>query len=191
LIHSKRRFKTFKTEHFTQVGSSHVVTESDPKNRIVWEIDAEPAAEFYAHSVGLEVEQLCPNTFADHPMVVKVGTQIYVRSVQQVIEGRGLLFYCAIESGIVLHQALKGDLLDNLNHALNAVQNSLQKPELIIGFDCILRQLEARTNGTLGQISQSLLQHNVVGFSTYGEQMGGQHINQTFTAIAIAAGETT
>ncbi|MDQ7016470.1 MAG: FIST N-terminal domain-containing protein, partial [Gammaproteobacteria bacterium] len=46
LIHSKRRFKTFKTEHFTQVGSSHVVTESDPKNRIVWEIDAEPAAEF-------------------------------------------------------------------------------------------------------------------------------------------------
>jgi len=190
LIHSQRRFKAFKTEHFTQVGSSHVVTDADPKNRIVWEIDAEPAAEFYARSVGLQVDQLSPNIFADHPLVVKVGNQIYVRSVQQVIEGRGLLFYCAIESGIVLHQALKGDLLENLNNALDNVQNNLQQADLIIGFDCILRQLEAKTNGTLANIGQSLLQNNVVGFSTYGEQMGGQHINQTFTALAIAAGET-
>jgi hypothetical protein len=30
-----------------------------------------------------------------------------------------------------------------------------------------------------------LVKHNVRGFSTYGEQIGSIHVNQTFTGVAI------
>jgi len=29
------------------------------------------------------------------------------------------------------------------------------------------------------------MEHNVIGFSTYGEQINGLHLNHTFTGVAI------
>ena len=31
-----------------------------------------------------------------------------------------------------------------------------------------------------------MAEHNVIGFSTYGEQFAGMHVNQTFTGVYIA-----
>jgi hypothetical protein len=58
-------------------------------------------------------------------------------------------------------------------------------PDTIIGFDCILRRIEAEQKQQSGAVSQVLADHNVVGFSTYGEQYNGLHINQTMTGVAI------
>jgi hypothetical protein len=35
------------------------------------------------------------------------------------------------------------------------------------------------------EVSAILAGHNVVGFSTYGEQYHSVHVNQTFTGLAI------
>jgi hypothetical protein len=40
-----------------------------------------------------------------------------------------------------------------------------------------------------GQISNVLKKHRVYGFSTYGEQFGAMHVNQTMTGVAIYAPE--
>jgi hypothetical protein len=42
-------------------------------------------------------------------------------------------------------------------------------------------------NGLKDQVSDVLRANNTVGFSTYGEQYGSAHVNQTFTGIAIGA----
>jgi hypothetical protein len=34
-------------------------------------------------------------------------------------------------------------------------------------------------------VGELFQRNNTVGFSTYGEQYGGVHVNQTFTGIAI------
>ena len=36
-----------------------------------------------------------------------------------------------------------------------------------------------------GAISALLRQHRVIGFSTYGEQLNGMHVNQTMTGVAL------
>ena len=36
-------------------------------------------------------------------------------------------------------------------------------------------------------ISEVLSRHSVVGFSTYGEQIGPMHVNQTMTGVAFYA----
>jgi hypothetical protein len=40
-------------------------------------------------------------------------------------------------------------------------------------------------NGLKGAVEKIFKNNNVVGFSTYGEQFMGVHINQTITGLAI------
>ena len=42
-----------------------------------------------------------------------------------------------------------------------------------------------------GQVADLLETHRTVGFSTYGEQFRGIHVNQTFTGIAIGCVQDT
>jgi hypothetical protein len=48
--------------------------------------------------------------------------------------------------------------------------------------------LEFEQSGLAKPINQLMVDNNVMGFSTYGEQYDGIHVNQTFTGIAIGGG---
>ena len=185
LIHALYPFKVFKTEHYTGASETHIVTEADPSQRIVWEIDGYPAAEAFADMVEMSVDELDPTTFANNPLVIRVGGHNYVRAIQKVVDGRGLSFYCAIEEGIVLKRAEKGDMLSNLQQAFDDLRQKLGELSLVIGCDCILRNLEADRLGFKEELGKLLSANRMVGFSTYGEQLGGMHINQTLTGIAF------
>ncbi len=58
-------------------------------------------------------------------------------------------------------------------------------PDIILAADCVLRRKEAEERQLVGAISSLLSRHGVVGFSTYGEQVNGLHVNQTLTGVAI------
>jgi hypothetical protein len=187
LVHSEYPFLAFKTEHFVPSTERMIVTGADPPRRLVTEINGEPAAAEYARVIGLTVDQLTPTVFATHPVVVKVGGAPYVRSIQKVSENGSLTFFCAIDHGIVLTVARSVDLVQNLEEAFERVETNLGAPAIVLGFDCILRSLEADTRDLKARIGEVMTRHKVVGFATYGEQFSGMHVNQTFTAIALAA----
>lgn len=180
-------FTTFKTQHFA-CGTQHmVVTGAIPERRIATEINGFPAAQEYARAIGLDVNQLNPLVFSAHPMVVKIGGADFVRSIQKVNPDGSMTFFCAIDEGIVFNVAKGIDLVDNLNTLFEDIERRIGPPRLVLGCDCILRRLELMQNGALDQVSAILRQHHVVGFSGYGEQFRGMHVNQTFTGIAIGA----
>jgi hypothetical protein len=167
-----------------------VVTEANPNARLVTEINAEPAAPAYAKMVGLDAEQLSPMIFASYPVVVKIGGEYHVRAIQKVEEDGSLRFYCAIDEGLVLTVARGNDIARTLDEALTGIEAQVGQVEMILGFDCILRRLEAEQMQKTRDVSQILKRHNVVGFSTYGEQFGSMHLNQTFTGVAIGRPRT-
>lgn len=178
---------SFKTQHFACGAQRMVVTGAIPERRIVTEINGFPAAEEYARSIGVEISQLNPLVFSAHPMVVKIGGADFVRSIQKVNPDESLTFFCAIDEGIVFNVAKGVDLLDNLNTLFDDIDQRIGPPRLVIGCDCILRRLELVQNDALDKVSAILRKHNVIGFSSYGEQFRGMHVNQTFTGIAIGA----
>ena len=191
LVHTERRpFKVFKTQHFVSSDDKMVVTEADPARRIVTEINGEPAGREYARMVGLAVDKLTPMIFATYPVVVKVGGNYFVRSIQKVNEDESLTFFCAIDEGIVLTVARGVDLVENLDAAFNDVREAIGKPELIIGCDCILRHLEMDRRGIKEDVAELMAANSVIGFSTYGEQYNAMHVNQTFTGVAIGTPRT-
>lgn len=179
----------FKTQHFVSGEELLVVTEAIPDKRIVIEINGCPAAEEYARVIGIEINRLDAQAFAAHPVVVKIGNADFVRSIQKVNADGSLTFFCAIDEGIVFRVAKSVDMIDNLEAALASVSQRIGPPAVILGCDCILRQLESKQHGQRERIGELLADSKVVGFSTYGEQYCGMHINQTFTGVAIGSGK--
>lgn len=181
-------FAVFKTQHFVPLGGRMVVTGAIPERRIVTEINGYPAAEEYARVIGIDGTDLRPQVFADHPVVVRIGDADFVRSIQQVNPDRSLSFFCAIDRGIVFKVARGEDILANLDATLDDVSRRIGPPALVLGCDCILRRLECQQKDSTEAVGARLATGRVVGFSTFGEQFRGMHINQTFTGIALGGG---
>ncbi|SDJ31155.1 FIST C domain-containing protein [Paraburkholderia steynii] len=178
-------FKTFKTQHFRSGDERLVVTGADAERRTVSEINGLPAAAEYARLIGARVEDLNPGHFAAAPVVVLIDGTDYVRSIQKLNHDGSLTFYCPIEEGLVLRVARGLDLTENLRAMFAELQTELGEPQLVLAWDCILRLLELLQKGTRDIAGQLFQANRSVGFSTYGEQYGGVHVNQTLTGIAF------
>jgi hypothetical protein len=185
LISTNLPFKLFKTQHFITTNKRLVVTEADANNRIVKEINGLPAAEEYARLLGISVDDLNPTRFATSPVVVVIEGADYVRSIQKVNPDKSLTFYCAIEEGLVLRVAHGVNLVENLQHTFDQIRAEIGSPQLVLGCDCILRNVEIKKDQLTDRVSALFQQNNTVGFATYGEQFDGFHVNQTLTGIAF------
>jgi len=180
--------RVFSLDHLSPTNTRMVVTQADPLNRVVRKINAEPAAREYARILGKDPEQLSAFTFAAHPVVVRFGETHHVRAIQRVLENGDLVFFSAIDEGLVLTLAEPEDMASHLESELGRITKD-RRPEAIIACDCILRRLDAEQNQSTLAISEILARNKVVGFSTYGEQINGMHVNQTMTGVAIFAPE--
>ena len=182
-------FHVFKIQHFIPGKEKLVITESDPVNRKVMEINGEPAAEEYARILGLKIEELTPVVFSTYPVILKIGGDYYVRSIQKVNDDGSLTFFCAIDDGLVLTVGHGQDMVDNLNEMLTDIHQNIPSASFILGCDCILRRLEILEKNHTQGILEQLRKFNFIGFSTYGEQFNSIHVNQTLTGIAIGSKE--
>ena len=178
-------FRVFKTQHFVLTDRRVVVTAADAARRVVYEIDGRPAAESYAQFIDADVLTLAPAQFATQPVLVLVDGTNYVRSIQKAGPDGSLTFYCAIEEGIILRGARGVDLVGNLEEAFAGLQAAIGHPQLVVGSDCILRKLEMTERQVVDRVEQVFRDNNTIGFSSYGEQYLGVHVNQTLTGIAI------
>ena len=180
-------FHAFKTQNFDPTSTKLVITDCDAERRIVREFNAEPAALEYANAIGLIPTDLGPFSFASHPHVVKVGNDYYCRSIRNMNPDGSLSFFCAIDVGLVLTIARPTDLAEATEAKLAEVDELLSGTQLILGFDCILRRLDAENRQMGSRIEKIYKRHRVVGFHTYGEQYNAMHLNQTLTGIAFGA----
>lgn len=185
LVNTPLDFEVFSTHHLRPQAEKLVVTAADAATRTVHELNAEPAGEVYARLVGVSPEALNPEVFALHPIGVKVGQEYYVRSIQRMNEDLSLTFYCAVGNGIVLTPLQSQPIMPDLAQRFQDTEQRIGPPLLTIGCDCFLRRLEIEHLDQAQEASRFLMQHQVVGFNTYGEHYDGVHINQTFTGVVI------
>lgn len=185
VIESQVPFAVFKTQNFEPTPIKLVVTGADAENRIVYELNAEPAAREYAAAIGLMPDDLGPFSFASYPLVVKVGGDYYCRSIRNMNPDGSLSFFCAIDEGLVFTVARPRDMLRDTQEVLDSLDKRLGGMDLVIGFDCILRRLDAESRQIRHKVEELYQQYGVAGFHTYGEQYNAMHLNQTLTGIAF------
>jgi hypothetical protein len=187
LVSSALPVHIFKTDNFVPTDMKLVVTKSDPDRRIVHEFNAAPAATVYADIIGTDPATLNPQSFASHPLVMKVGGEYYCRSIQKVNDDNSLSFFCAIDDGIVLTVAEPTGMARSTEQCFSDVTDRVGKIDFILGFDCVLRRIDARNRQVTHKISKLYKEHRVVGFNTYGEQYRSLHLNQTLTGVAFGS----
>jgi hypothetical protein len=185
LFRTRLPFRTIKFAHFVPTDHTLVVTHSDPDKRVVYEINGEPAAQVYASLTGMTVEKLDAPAFSLNPLIFEMGGEQYVRSIARANPDQSLTLFCAIENGMVLSIGRAVDPAATALAAFQRVRDEIGDPALVIGCDCILRRLEFENSGLLDTMGDIMKHNQVIGFSTYGEQFEGLHVNQTFTGVAI------
>ncbi|MBW8322845.1 MAG: FIST C-terminal domain-containing protein [Arenimonas sp.] len=172
-------------DHFQPTESRMVVTKAVPEERLVLEINGAPAAEEYARLVKVPVSALSPTIFAENPVLVRNGNIYHVRAIQQIYGENGLTFLSAIDDGLLLTLGRGKEIIRTLDSGLTVTDRHGEPPDFILGFDCYLRKLEIDRKGLEAEASGRFRERRVVGFSTYGEQHLGVHVNQTFVGVAF------
>jgi hypothetical protein len=181
-------FQVFRWQHFEPTSRDLVVTAANPDTRTVSELDGSPAASVYARMLGLREDELNAGVFSRHPVMIQIGQEWYVRSIQRVNPDGSLTFLSAIDNGLPLTVAAGAGFLDVLRKQIDRLRHDIGVPYLTLGCDCVLRRLEMQGEGIQGEVARRLTEINFLGFSTYGEQINGIHVNQTLTGIAIGEG---
>ncbi len=185
LLSTEIPFYPFKTQHFVSDQERLVVTGADPDARLVREINGLPAAEEYARVIGTSVDGLGAMRFAAAPVVVVIDGTDYVRSIQKANPDGSLTFFCAIDEGLVFRVAHGLDLVEDLKQSVREIESRIGPIQTVCAFDCILRNLEILQRGQKRQVEQLFGEYDFFGFSTYGEQFGSVHVNQTLTGVAF------
>lgn len=185
LFETTHPFKIFQIQHFEPTDIRLVITQSDGATRTVSEINGSPAAQEYADAIGVQVSELTSLIFADNPVMLKIGGEYYVRSIQKANPDGSLTFYCAIDDGLVLTVGRGKALVEDLQINFDQLRKELPTLKFVLACDCILRRLELQQKGLTAGIESVLKDIDFFGFSTYGEQFNGIHVNQTMTGIAI------
>lgn len=178
-------FRGFGFDHFEPTDVKAIVTGAIPDQRIISELNGSPAAKEYARLIDKPLESITANDFAANPLLVRSGENYHVRSIKEFNSSGQIEMLAAIDYGLVFNLGRGKELIKTLVSELASVTLRNQKPELIIGFDCVLRKLEITEKKLADDVSDVLSQFNVIGFNTYGEQYVGVHVNQTFVGIAL------
>ncbi len=173
-------FDFLKTQSFNPLGKTLVATKVDEAQRKVLEFNDKPAADAYAESLGVSVEE-APNFFMSNPIGLMMGDEPYVRSPQK-IQDKSMCFYCNIKNGMELQILESTQIVDDTRTALEEKKKDLGNISGIINFHCILRTLELDQKGQADDYGNLFSDIPTVGFSTYGEEFVG-HINQTSTML--------
>lgn len=185
LVSTPLPFRPFKCDNFEPTSTKMVVTEADIDQRLVKELNAEPAAEEYSRAVGISDTKLDAFSFASHPVLVRVGGAYYARSIQQVKPDGSLCFFCAIDEGMVLTAAKSRNPISATREVLSQLRDEIGEVSIYLGFECIFRRLDAEQHQFAREMSELYRENRVIGFHTYGEQYGSMHVNQTLTGVAI------
>ncbi len=186
LVETNYRFSVFMHQHFVTSEQRMVVTAARPETRTVLEINGLPATEEYARMIGLTVADLNSEVFSRCPVVVRIAGLDFVRSIQKVNRDGSLTFFCAIDEGVVLRTARVNDLTNSTINIFSQLEQEVGKPELTLVCECVLRRNEVKNNDLMADIECIYLNHQVVGFGSYGEQFRGIHINQTLTGVVLS-----
>jgi hypothetical protein len=185
LFETSLPFATFKVQHVAPGIPQIVVTEADAERRLVHELNGKPAVAEYARLLGVPASDLNPSLCGEHPLVLSLGDEHFVRGIRSINPDGSLAFSCAIETGLILSLGTPLDPMGSLAAELARTKQRVESPELVLAFDSVTRRLELERNGQLEAVSAYLAASGVIGCCTSGEQFDAFHVNQTLTGVAI------
>jgi hypothetical protein len=188
IITTELPFAMFRYQNFSTTDKRLIITEADVDNRVVYEIDGKPAVQAYCEQVDCAPEELTPSIFQKNPLLVTVGKENFVRSIQKAnLDDQSLSLFSAVQEGLILRLGKREPFLPGLQSQYQKIEDEIGPVDITLVFECVLRRLDFADLDQEGrdQIEDFYQQKKILGFNTYGEQGGAVHVNQTIVGIAF------
>lgn len=186
LLETDVPFQVIAWEHMVPTPVKVVVTAADPDQRLLMELDGKPALDRYRELVAeLGGTPITDTESASvFPFARYVEGKPYVRSVYN-IEGQALRMASAVETGQILRLMRTGDLVGSTERELERADQLVGGMCAVVAFSCMARQFEAERFGLVDGLAALYQRFPVVGFHTFGEQLGATLVNHTLTGLAL------
>ncbi|MHB9295732.1 hypothetical protein PilKf_01480 [Pillotina sp. SPG140] len=169
--------------HYHPTQHSFIATKTSPHDRIVYELDFQPAQLIYAQAVGVKsVADLNRSVFVKNPCAVVTGDKIFCRSIIDITPDGGLKFYAWVNTGTKMHILQQGDIIEHTRKSLQSVENYLSAVQGGMFFNCTNRFLELKELNIMDSYVRLFNPYNMIGFNTFGEEFF-VHLNQTLTIV--------
>ncbi|KNY29181.1 FIST signal transduction protein [Pseudobacteroides cellulosolvens] len=184
-VKTKHKFFMHKEDIYRPTNHKFMVTKADVATRTVYELDGRPAAEVYAESIGVTIEDL-PKHFMHHPMGRIFQDNVWITSPSST-DGKAVSFYCTVLPNTPLALLEWIDPMQEIDKSIEILKENLPDCRGIFMSNCIFRLTQFKSEGSVEKVSDKYLKLNIpiCGFNTYGEQLGRQHMNQSLTFIAF------
>jgi hypothetical protein len=178
-------FRLFRLQHHEPTDQVLIATDTSPDRRLVRAFNGRPAAEVYAEAIGIDAAGLGPAIFCAHPLVLQAAGVSWIRSITAVHDDGSLSLLAAVDVGEVLRIGRSAGVVEKLADQFATLSDDLGGISGVLTFDCFLRRLEFEEHGLSTEVGEFLARNKAYGFSTYGEQFNGMHMNNTLVAVAF------
>lgn len=184
-INTRHKFYLYKENIFQPSGKQMYVTRADYRNRLIYELDNQPAAVVYADKLGVNKKDL-PQYFTYHPLGRKIGDKIWIASAFSVNQDDSIQFYCQVITNSILEILEPVDPIQMAHKSVQDISSHMSSIKLLLAINCILRRLQFEQQNISKEVfGQFASLAPVAGFSSYGEQLNNTHLNQTLLVLAL------
>ncbi|AKL94421.1 putative protein DUF1745 [Clostridium aceticum] len=184
-VKTSHPFCTYRENIFEPTEHALLITKADIRGRIVYEMDGMPAAEAYASKLGIPTASLAEQ-MARYPIGRMYAKKIWISTPFKILEKGAIQFYSQIFPNTMVTILKPIDPVLAAAQTVKNIKDQLPEVKGVIGFNCIVRLLQFEKEKACEKVYKELSHlGEVVGFTTYGEQYGKVHINQTLTMLAF------
>lgn len=184
-VNTRHKFHLYKENIFKPSGKQMYVTRADYRNRLIYELDNQPAAVVYADKLGVHKKDLS-RYFTCHPLGRKIGDKIWIASAFSVNQDDSIQFYCQVITNSILEILEPVDPIQMAHKSVQDISSHMGSIKLLLAINCILRRLQFEQQNISKEVFRQFASlAPVAGFSSYGEQLNNTHLNQTLLILAL------
>lgn len=161
-------------------GRSFTATKANAITRTVMTYDKRPAAEVYAEELGVPKEKIDDYIF-NYPMGRTEGDEVYVTAIQGESLNGSMRYFARVYEGTKMMVMKVGDYRAITERTIKGVLREVEKPSLVLMFNCLARTSLFEKENYLDEYSKMLADAfpRVIGFSCMSEQLGTKNCNCT------------
>jgi hypothetical protein len=184
LIKPKVKFGFEKMQSVVPTEHKVIATKVDEAKRIIYELNGQPAGEYYCKLIGVPNSEL-QNTIFEYSLGYMIDGEPFLRAVIYKGNDDILELGCCIKKGMELVIMRSENLIANTQRSWEEVKQKYDSIAGILSFDCTYRHIILTQSGQIDEYAKLFAEDfPVMGFYTFGETYIG-HLSQTLVMLVF------
>jgi hypothetical protein len=188
LLHlNKGHFSIIQENIFAPMGPGWTVTQADTRRRTLYALDGRPASQVLCEALDVAPEGLA-DALAAHPLGRLADGRLLINEVERVNPDGSVTAYCRFFEGSSLSLLKLADFETTMADTFARLHEAVPQPAFSLAVNCYSRTQLYLKRGWMPAFAEKMAASlgPYLGFTSHGEQLGGDQLNLTLLILAFA-----